>query len=68
MGKNKLLWPFPYIGDAGRPNGDGVVFPKKEQNRRDSTWEMQDNDIEDDKKENEFNNPLMDFAKEKYPT
>ena len=28
----------------GKPNGDGVVFPKKESNRRDSTYELQENE------------------------
>lgn len=27
MGKNKGLWWVPYIGSAGLPNGDGVIFP-----------------------------------------
>jgi len=33
MGKNVYLWPFPYIGNSWKPNGDGVVYPKKNSDR-----------------------------------
>ena len=33
MGKNKVLWFVPYIGSYWKPNGDGVVFPKNENDR-----------------------------------
>lgn len=36
MGKNKAMWFIPYIGKAGYPNGDGVVFPSRG-NDRDSS-------------------------------
>lgn len=67
MGKNKWLWPIPYIGSEGKPNGDGVVFPKKESNRRDSTYELQENeydnnDYRNDRNEDGFENPLADYA------
>lgn len=67
MGKNKWLWPIPYIGSEGKPNGDGVVFPKKESNRRDSTYELQENesvnnDYGRDKQDDGFENPLADYA------
>lgn len=35
MGKNRFLWLIPYIGKAGYPNGDGVVFPSRN-DRQDS--------------------------------
>jgi len=69
MGKNKWLWPIPYIGDKGKPNGDGVVFPKKEGGNVNSQYEMNEyGDTDDDKKElnqeeNQFENPLTDYAK-----
>lgn len=67
MGKNKCLWPIPYCGSEGKPNGDGVVFPKKESNRRDSTYELQENesgenDYGGNKQEDGFENPLADYA------
>jgi len=67
MGKNKWLWPIPYIGSEGKPNGDGVVFPKKESNRRDSTYELQENESENneylrDRGDDGFENPLADYA------
>ena len=33
LGKNKLLWPLPYIGSRWKPNGDGVVYFKKDTDR-----------------------------------
>jgi len=26
MGTNKFLWPFPFFGLGGKPNGDGVYW------------------------------------------
>lgn len=67
MGKNKCLWPIPYCGDAGKPNGDGVVFPKKESGLKDSGYELQDYDDEEDNNNKEdFDNPLADYAQKNY--
>lgn len=30
FGKNKILWFFPFYMDAGKPIGDGVVWPQKQ--------------------------------------
>lgn len=43
MGKNKALWLIPYIGKAGNPNGDGVVFPSKGSERDSSIMDYERN-------------------------
>lgn len=29
FGFNKWLWPFPIFGKTGKPNGDGIIWPKQ---------------------------------------
>ena len=41
-----------FYNNLGKPNGDGVVFPKKESNRRDSTYELNENEYENNGKIN----------------
>jgi len=56
MGKNKALWFIPYIGKAGYPNGDGVVFPSRGSDRDSSMGDFgnhRDNHSDTDKQ-----NPL----------
>jgi len=43
MGKNKALWLIPYIGKAGYPNGDGVVFPSRGSDRDSSIMDYNKN-------------------------